>query len=86
MWDYMKRSNAYVISNPGEQKRVWGWKSIQTNNDQKFSKSQKSTNSRRWWNPDRMNTDKFATRHFIIKLLKTKNKEKYLKAMRENVS
>lgn len=20
MWDYMKRSNAYVISNPGEQK------------------------------------------------------------------
>lgn len=33
-----------------------------------------------------MNTDKFVTRHFIIKLLKTKNKEKYLKAMRENVS
>lgn len=33
-----------------------------------------------------MNTDKFATRHFIIKLLKTKNKEKYLKALRENIS
>lgn len=26
MWDYMKRSNAYVISNPGEQKKSMGLK------------------------------------------------------------
>lgn len=85
----MERSDVYVISDPGEQKRVCGWKSIQTNNDRKFpkfGKSQKSTNSRRWWNPDRINTNKFVTRHTIIELLKTKDKEKYPKAMREKTS
>lgn len=33
--------------------------------------------------PRQDNPNKFATRHIIIKLLKTKDKGKYLKAMRE---
>ena len=51
----------------------------------KFGERHKSTDSRSWANPNWINSKKYIRRHNIIKLLKTKDKEKILKAATEKL-
>lgn len=70
--------------------------SIQTNSGQKFpkcSEEHKSTDSASWdwlilslnllFYPNKVNPKKSISRHMIVKLLKTKDKEKVLKEAKE---
>lgn len=80
MWDNIKRSNILKIEVLKGKKRMgkkmWrnnGWKCSKFGESYKFTDSISSANH---------NQDKY--RYIIIKLLKTKNREKILKAAREN--
>lgn len=64
-----------------------GWKeSIQRNDNWKhfkFGKRYTPIDSRSWTSPKQNNCKKFLPKHVIVKLLKAKDKEKVLKAVRK---
>ena len=60
-------------------KKVWEWERIWRNNvlkPPKFNGIHKLTDSRSWVNPKQDKLKEFTPKHTIVKLLKTKDKEK----------
>lgn len=82
---YTKTGNIYVIRVLKEQKKAWCRKNIWGNKCWKLpilSERHKPTNSRRSTHHNSIDTNESTSRHIIIKLLKTKDKENTLRAVR----
>ena len=87
-WDSIKRSNIWIIGVPEEEKKKKGYKKIfkeiiveNSSNVEKEIVNQVQEAQRV---PYRINPRRNTPRHMLIKLTKTKHKERILKAAREN--
>ena len=87
MWDYNKISNIHIIRVPkGEKKEGRDEKALEKTMTENFPSLAKHINlqiQEAKWTPNSIRQKKSTPRHIIVKLLKTKDKERILKALRE---
>ena len=77
----VKRSSIHITGVPEAGKRKWGRKNIWRHNSQEFYQfdEKQSTDSRNSVNLKKKKYKKTLTIYFVVKVLKTKHKEKNLK-------